>query len=224
MADIKSALRNIPERKPGEEPANEGQKGYLRSFGYFSEKIIKELGASQAAYLADQADLIKKEGSANIDIYQKKPRILGKLIVIVVLLGLIALVHFKGKELFGPKADGLEQPAGRQSEAPKPDVPNREVTRNEPRSEVKPVPAPVQEAPEKPLDLASVKYPAVVVATDPIGLLNSAGKETPIAVGTLIRIAKRSELGTLTMEINGALFVGNESRLFGKVRLQKPPE
>jgi hypothetical protein len=224
MADIKSALRNIPEKQPGEEAANEGQKGYIRSFGYFSEKLIKNLGSLQAAYLADQADLIKKEGSANIDIYQKKPRKLGKPIIIVVLLGLIALVHFKGKELFGPKADGLDQPAGRQSEAPKPEVPKREGTRKEPRSEVSPVPAPVPEAPEMPLDLASVQYPAVVVATGPFVLLNSEGKETPIAAGTLIRVAKRSELGTLTMEINGALFVGNESRLVGKVRLQQPPK
>lgn len=220
MADIKSALRNIPEKQPGEEPANEGQKGYLRSFGYFSEKTIKELGALQATYLADQADLIKREGSANIDIHQRKPRKLARPIIIVVLLGLIALVHFKGKELFNRKADVLADPAARESEAPAPEVPKSAGDRKASDSRADPAPVPAPEVPEKPLDLAAVQYPAILVATDPFVLLNSAGKETTIAVGTLIKVVKRSELGTLTMEIDGALFVGNESRLVGKIRLE----
>jgi len=188
MADIKSALRKIPEMQTGEEPANEGQKGYLRSFGYFSEKLIKGLGALQAAYLADQADLIKQEGSANIDIYQRKPRKLGRFLGIIFLLGVIVLLLFKGRDFLQSKDEGLADPAGHQSEVSDPEVLKRDEERKasknvEPESQVNPVP----EAPGKTLDLASVQYPAIVVVTDPFGLLNSAGKETPVLTCQTIR-------------------------------------
>lgn len=60
--------------------------------------------------------------------------------------------------------------------------------------------------------------PATRVTTDEISLLNEAGKETVIPSGSVIEITRRGDKGTLTMTINGALFVGHESRLLGKTK------
>jgi len=64
----------------------------------------------------------------------------------------------------------------------------------------------------------SLILPATVVATDEISLLNNTGKETLIPSGSVIQITKRGDKGTLTMQINGSLFVGHESRLLGKFK------
>ncbi len=44
--------------------------------------------------------------------------------------------------------------------------------------------------------------------------------EVAILVDSIIKVMKRSELGTLTLEIIGAVFVGHEYRLSEKVRLR----
>lgn len=87
-------------------------------------------------------------------------------------------------------------------------------------------PPSVAEAPEKKPDLKSKdagsfegsEFPVSVNTTQPLSLLNKDGKDTPIPPGSTIKIVSRAEKGTLTMEINGAVFVGNESRLAGKVK------
>lgn len=225
MADIKSALRNIPEKQSDEESASERQLGYLRSFGYFSERLIKDLGVWQASYLIEQALLIKEEGSANIDASQNRTRKRGGCGRLLFLLLLLFLVIVIVRNCSKSEIDDTDNPSESQSEL---NIPEVSGNAGEPKvpsgveheSEVSPAPEASPEAPGMPLDLASVQYPAIVVTTERFGLLNSAGKETPIAVGTLIKIAKRSELGTLTMEIGEELFVGNESRLIGKVELK----
>jgi hypothetical protein len=49
--------------------------------------------------------------------------------------------------------------------------------------------------------------------------IDAAGMEVAIPVDSIIKITKHSEHGTLTMEINGAVFVGHEYRLSEKLRL-----
>ena len=83
-----------------------------------------------------------------------------------------------------------------------------------------PITEPLPDSGGKSLDLATIEYPATVLSTKGFSLLNHEGKETPIPVGTMIEIADRTDLGTLKMQIDGELFVGNESRLAGNVELK----
>ena len=225
MADIKSALRNIPEKQAGEEPANEGQKGYLRGFGYFSENLIKDLGLLQASYLVDQAELIKAEGSANIDISQQKTHKLGGIMRLIVLLAVLVVAVVMGRKFLDSGSDDATTHSEFQSEENIPGIPNQGGGQKankkdgstgvaDPDAELRP------ESEEESLDLAVIQYPATVLTTKGFNLLNKEGKETPIAVGTTIKIADRSDLGTLTMEIDGELFVGNETRIDGKIELK----
>lgn len=68
--------------------------------------------------------------------------------------------------------------------------------------------------------LENVPLPAILIVSQPVGILDATGKEVMIPLDTVIKVSKRSGSGTLTMEINGDLFVGNENRLSGKVRLR----
>lgn len=69
------------------------------------------------------------------------------------------------------------------------------------------------------LSLEGVTLPATLTVMKEFNLLNATGQETPIPVNALIKVTQRSGTGTLSMEINGAFFVGNESRLSGKVKM-----
>lgn len=68
--------------------------------------------------------------------------------------------------------------------------------------------------------LEGVPLPCTVIVIEKFSLLNAASKETEIPTGWTIKILSRKKLGTLETEINGRLFVGNESRLAGKVKLR----
>ncbi len=68
--------------------------------------------------------------------------------------------------------------------------------------------------------LAGVTLPASLVVTEPVMLLDAAGKEVTIPVNVVIRVSNRSEKGTLSMTINNRSFVGNEERVAGKVKYQ----
>jgi hypothetical protein len=225
MADIKGALRNIPEKQKGEERANEGQKGYLRSFGYFSELVIKDLGVHQASYLVDQAELIKAEGSANIDLSRKKPRKLGGLVRLVVLCAILGLAIVIGKKFLGSGTDGAATHSESQTEGGLPEVSGNVGGQKESKMEggqkrADPITELRPDSGGKSPDLAMIEYPATVLSTKGFSLLNQEGKETPIPVGTMIEIAERTDLGTLKMQIDGELFVGNESRVAGNVELK----
>ena len=65
-----------------------------------------------------------------------------------------------------------------------------------------------------------IPLPCSVVTLEKIILLNAAGAETSFPPNTIIMIEKRTDSGTLTMKINGALFVGNETRLAKKIELR----
>jgi len=69
------------------------------------------------------------------------------------------------------------------------------------------------------ISVENIPLPVLVIVTDPVELLNATGKDVPIPVDTVIKIKNRTSHGTLTMEIDGAMFVGNEERLAKKVRL-----
>lgn len=63
-------------------------------------------------------------------------------------------------------------------------------------------------------------FPLYVMVTDEVKLLNNEGKEIIIPKGSTLRIDSRSSKGTLTISLDKRLFVGNESRLLGKVKIR----
>lgn len=78
---------------------------------------------------------------------------------------------------------------------------------------------PIQSVYLKSLD--GIPLPVIVVTDDVISLLDATGKEFPIAAGKKILVTDRSPGGTLKMVIDSKLFVGNESRLSGRVRIDR---
>jgi hypothetical protein len=82
--------------------------------------------------------------------------------------------------------------------------------------------SPVQKIKENPIlsSFDGIALPAKVIVTEKFSLMNNAGKETEVSSGTVITIMSRSPSGTLTMKIDGELFVGKESRLAGKTKVQ----
>ena len=63
--------------------------------------------------------------------------------------------------------------------------------------------------------------PADLLVLTPIQIeiLNPAGQETTIPADAEIEVLTRSELGTLKLRVGRITFVGNESRLRGKVKV-----
>lgn len=61
--------------------------------------------------------------------------------------------------------------------------------------------------------------PLILITTDVFSLLDKSGKETVIPIGTKITIVKRRPQGTLEIYIDADLYVGNESRILGKYRI-----
>lgn len=225
MADIKSALKNIPDKQPKEERASDQQLAYLRSFGYFSEKLIKGLGAGQASYLIDQALLIKEDGSARIDASNHKTRKKGGcgILVFLLVVGILVIVMVKKWSGSGNDNPGREFEPQREEisrEIPKEAGTPKASERIEPVESVAQTEKLPSESEATPLKLAEIQYPVTVQTTKLFSLFNKEGKETPIAPGTTIEIIERSDLGTLKMEIDGELFVGNESRIAGSIELK----
>lgn len=69
--------------------------------------------------------------------------------------------------------------------------------------------------------LDSVVLPTTIISTKEFNLLNKEREETPIPVGTVITVEKRSDSGTLTTRINGEAFFGIEERIAGKAKIRK---
>jgi hypothetical protein len=65
-----------------------------------------------------------------------------------------------------------------------------------------------------------ISLPVSVTVVESVSLLNAAGEDTSFPAGSIIAVKERKPSGTLTTEINGSMFVGNESRLAGKVILR----
>lgn len=114
---------------------------------------------------------------------------------------------------------------------------NRPTTPSQPQPEIQPQvnqtfeplttgPQTPESQPEPQIlkSLEGVPLPCTLIVTEQTSLLNIAGKETAIPVGTTIKVLTRKSLGSLGAEIKGAQFVGNESRLAGKVKLSNSPK
>ena len=221
MSSINAAIAGIPEKKPGEEAATEGQRTHLRSFGMFSESTIRELGVWQASYLIGKAADIRAAENHAADLADTgsgaKTRY-GFLLVLLLIAGSLvwAAKHFSVYPFEAKPGDEASQiriePHGESGNV-KPSATGNQQ-RAEPAPETGETPANKSRALKS---LEGLDFPLPLVVVKPFELLNKLGKETTIAADTVITVVKRTEKGTLTMEINGETFVGNESRLSGKV-------
>ena len=238
MSRIKSAIKGIPRLQPEEEVASDKQIGYLRSFGYFSEKLISNLGMWQASYLIDKAIQIKESEESEED--EPRQLLRGKTrksknggCGCLLLVGVALFAGAASVKNCGSDKNAFPTPSLADAEIA-PRIPTRPKQAEIETSPPVDQPAPYEDsfailsekttAPPRP-GLGSfdgLHFPLSIVAIEPFSLLDKAGKETAVAVGTLIQIISRTEKGTLTMEIGGSAFVGNEGRLFYKVKAQEP--
>jgi hypothetical protein len=69
------------------------------------------------------------------------------------------------------------------------------------------------------LSLEGMDLPVDLLVLTEVQLLNPAGQETAIPADTKITVLTRKAGGTLTLRVGEENFVGNESRLKGKVRI-----
>jgi len=224
MGRVYLTINDIPRRGPDEEPATKKQLDYLRRMAHFKESDLEELGQWQASLLIDQAKEIRDEissGGANVK-RNKGCGCLALIILTLVVAGSIKLLydrHSEGGAQTGSKPQeaptGLPEPDKGTPPKPQPEATASPDHKSAPQPE-----QPTIAKAELVTTLNGVRLPVIVVTTEQFDLLNELGKETPIPAGSIIKIEKRGEKGSLTMKIKGALFVGNELRLFGKVRLR----
>lgn len=71
----------------------------------------------------------------------------------------------------------------------------------------------------KVLTFENASLPLILITTGEFSLLDKSGKETVIPIGTKITIVNRRPQGTLEIYIDADLYVGNESRILGKYRI-----
>lgn len=76
---------DIPDREPGEEPATEKQKNYIRRMGQIAESDLQSLGKWQASSLIDQMQHIKKSGIIE-NIEQKRKNKKGCLMMLILII------------------------------------------------------------------------------------------------------------------------------------------
>lgn len=234
MNRVITAIKGMPPREAEEPPASESQLVHLRSFQIFSESTVRELGVLQASYLIDQAKQIREyeEAEKLSAAKQHKARGLGSLVILVMILG---AVFWGGKQYMGslsgpashdPKQSVEAGTASSTQETQGPETPEgghpHGVVNSPPSTggsdseEKKPALSPdLNEL----TTFAGLDLPMTVRVAESLDLLNKVGKETTIPVGAIITIEERKNLGSLTMKIEGEMFVGNESRLLHKVRL-----
>ena len=67
--------------------------------------------------------------------------------------------------------------------------------------------------------LEGVSIPVLLVATEDVALLDQFGKETTLKAGAILKVQDRKARGTLSIESNNVVYVGNESRILGKVKV-----
>jgi hypothetical protein len=239
-------FNGMPDREPNEQGATEKQLDYLRRLApHLKAEDLSSLGKWQASYLIEQA-IEAKDDDQEEDSRppRNSPRSGNKgcLLLKLILAALVFWFVFKTvSKLSNPEmGSGIEDKNVHASGKPdeKPDstsdalakVSEADVTKDSDshmEDSGKKIPAPPIESLKgnvaDPLFLKSlegVSLPVTLSVVEPVSLLNAAGKEGVFPVNSVIKVTKRTERGTLSLEINGAIFVGNESRLSGKVRLR----
>jgi len=225
MAKVYFTIKDIPKRAANEGPATKQQLDHLRSLAPFKESDLADLGQWQAAYLIDQAEEIRNQiGSGPVKATGGWWKLV-RVILILLLSAATAKILFDWYSNREPQANSQQQASsGKSPEAghqtdPFANIPT-DGTKipNQPHGHSDAKPTAPSSGTLTTLD--GVTLPIDVISTERFELLNEVGKETAIPIGSTIHIETRAAKGSLTMHIKGAVYVGNELRIFGKVRLR----
>ncbi|MEI6654158.1 MAG: hypothetical protein WCP45_05265 [Verrucomicrobiota bacterium] len=225
MAKAKISIKDVPPRERGEESATEKQLDYLRRLTKLNESDLARLGKWQASNLIDIAKMMRDQAGFSRTKITKKTGCLF-LIVVAIIMFFAIVAGMKGTKS-PPNSDDKPNPKLHDTTNASPGVENKTPPiakpGNPPGNDLL-TPLPTDQTPSKKSEfltnLEGVSLPLSVISTDEFTLLNEAGKETDIPIGTIIKISERGAKGSLTTEIKGKLFVGNELRLLGKVKPQ----
>ena len=240
MADEKIPLdlRWASKKKAGEEPITERQIAFLIKLTGCKHHEVNHLGKLGASELIDE---IIEERNGNRDDDREIDKVLSKSksrggcgLPSLILLGIICFFIWK----FFIQADHDDPSYQKPAETAETEPILRAKPAKEPestpaRQPPSPDPDPViDDEPSKSvteelidrtdgilLTLEGLEMPADLLVLTPVQLLNPAGQETTIPADAEIKVLTRSELGTLKLRAGRKTFVGNESRLKGKVRI-----
>lgn len=206
------SIKDAPRRIKGEETATPNQIGYLRSMTDFKEADIYKLGKWQALYLINK---IKNSGEAASPRRRKRDskgviNIMVKILFVLIAVVVGLVIHFKMKANEASNGNSAIDSSGVQR--------INGNTPAHPASDGKSSAEGVDTKQKIVTSFENVTIPVEVTNVDALTLLDSTGKESSIPSGTVIKIEKRSQIGTLTMRINDVLYVGNEARLLNKVK------
>ena len=226
MAKAYFTIKDIPARGADEGPATNQQLAQLRSLAPFKEADLAGLGQWQASYLIDQAEEIRSQIGSGPP--SAKGGSLTRVLLILLIVAASAGAVWRwmestaaAKRLAGsvpPDAHATPPAPGGQTD-PFAQL-HGDGTKNPTPAQGSAAAKPSQ-APDGTLtSLDGVALPIYVITTARFDLLNEVGKETPIPPGSTIHIEKRGAKGSLTMHIKGSMFVGNEMRVLGKVKLR----
>ena len=71
------------------------------------------------------------------------------------------------------------------------------------------------------MDFYNIDFPVLVTMIKGCDLMDSDGQERDIPIGKRLRVLNRKENGILEIDIAGDFYVGHESRIIGKVKIEK---
>lgn len=224
MKRIKDVVQAMPEKVAGEGVATDGQVVWLRSTGYFSEALLADLSLSQAAYLMEKAAEIQASGED-----PKGGRRGGGVpmvaaggggLKILVLFAVLAGGGYLAFQRWGGEVPNLASLPGVGKEVAA--EPTRPIVAGESEARkggnAEEAGRPVAPQDSRVRDFGRLVFPAVLSVEEEVSMLDASGKETVLAVGSEVKVSARGGKGTLTVECDGKVYVGNEARLAGKVR------
>ena len=210
MPKLKISLKDVPPRKRGEEAATEKQLEFLHELTGIQKSRLVGIGKWQISALIDQALALQNQAGNGVPKVKRKSGCLALLIIGIVVIGGWKIATSKS-------SDGTRQAPDSSAKRALPTKATTEAELKKDPEKKPPTPAVKIQVPPF---LEGAALPVTVVATETLKIRNKAFDEVTIPIGSVIIIETRSDGGNLTMKINGALYVGGESRLVGKVKRQ----
>lgn len=232
------SLEAVPIKLENEEPMTDKQLKYICHMSGCAPDAIRHLGKWQASWLIDS--LVEQRYNAENDdedggqikapIPQSRNGCGQRTLLLLIILGFTIYYFFvrsNDSEESPPKTTQpaeitlVEKRAG--TNAAINTLPANELETAGPTALPDATKDPAQESDQldsaRPvLTFTDIELPATFLVLEDIEMLDPAGKEIVIPSKTLIEVVARKPAGTLTINALAETYVGNESRLIGKVR------
>jgi hypothetical protein len=229
-------LRYLPERKDREEPITGKQITTIIHLTGCESQVLEHLGKLQASALIEnilnERDEIRGTNDASRHGKNGRKKAGYGSLVVLILLGGVCFLIWKFSLSPGGGNPFTHEPALAADTDQSPSIKQPENPARQEGGPGSPTPPsattiPDKVAPEEQIErldgrlesLEGIDLPSTILVLSPIQLLDPAGKETTVPADTELEVLTRREGGTLTMRSGEKTFVGNESRLQGKVRL-----